>query len=741
MAKQATDILNLLRQLPEDDALLADVITLLAGRTAPFIKDATKPTMKVPSEEQFVDGAFNPGHMAELRDIFSDFNRQWQDYYGHQWPAFKDQIKTVTEMAKQHGIDLNAYAPETFSLSDITDKDSIFEASEAQLNKLIGRLENCQEVGLSMISDVKKKYWAKVLRKAVKVQKMCREKKPLHLSNPTSTEEEVWQYIGPLRYMLYVVRTDINTEDGTLDIVHTPNHLILACMTMKIGEDHAASHGIQGALIVIPPRHGKTWLMISNMAQDICINPHINHAIIHHNHEHARSRLKAVRGHFDNTLPVGRRRRALYPDVTFDTSVREESRLFVRHKGQRVNIHTEGNLSPWGIHAQCQGLTFHKLNFDDPSDEKEQAEEGTRARTNNAIGASWMSRRTGKRAFWTYICTRWHPDDFAGQLINLANEGKIRMAYYSQECGGPEDGFTPIWPSAGYHAQFLKERYAVLGPAQYACVYRNDPDTAESRRIKCLHYYHSDQWKSPQNRDENWKRFFDSADTTYYMSVDPAGTASKYSNLAGITYSALGRLRDSEGKEELKLVFLEFWSLRASQHDLTRTIADFYHSDHKVDRILIETTGGYHATAEDLVINHHIPTTKVIRRTPGTGTKESRLFKFSIHLEGGDVLFPGVYAEDEHGDLSLSIDRSWSTVALQLLRAGSMKDTNMLDCVRQQLEEVSYLIYDSKGMSPVSKPQRAYEDRKALFFRSLTRSRDPNRRRNNLNFLTKSSLR
>jgi hypothetical protein len=40
----------------------------------------------------------------------------------------------------------------------------------------------------------------------------------------------------------------------------------------------------------------------------------------------------------------------------------------------------------------------------------------------------------------------------------------------------------------------------------------------------------------------------------------------------------------------------------------------------------------------------------------------------------------------------------WGPLADQLLQAGTVKEDNLLDCVRQQLEEVSYDIFRAKGL-------------------------------------------
>jgi hypothetical protein len=43
-------------------------------------------------------------------------------------------------------------------------------------------------------------------------------------------------------------------------------------------------------------------------------------------------------------------------------------------------------------------------------------------------------------------------------------------------------------------------------------------------------------------------------------------------------------------------------------------------------------------------------------------------------------------------------------MASQIFRAGTMSDTNLLDCVRQQLGEVSYTIYQMLGETSEAEP-------------------------------------
>lgn len=718
-----TEVLKFLRNLPDDDALLAEIESLVAGFSPPYVEGADRPVMRKPREPQFADGKLNPAFLVELRDIAIDYNMQWQNFYGHQWPTFQDQISNVTKMAQQAGIDLSTYAPETFSISDIESLDSIFEATTDQLKKLEQRILHSHELGLRNLDECKKKAWASCLRRTRKLQGWCRS--PLPPRPKTPQEKETWRYLHPIRYMLYTMRSHLMTTGGHLDLMEVPIHLIRACMVMKCAQHHASSHEIKGVLLVFPPRHGKTTLAIGDAALEINLYPHLNNGIIHHNADHARRRQAAVKEHFDDELAIGRRRRALFPNIRLDpTSKKSKSDFFVLVDNQRANIHQEGNSSAWGVHSQAQGITLHKELFDDPSDQKEQAEEGTRERTNNAISATWLPRLTGRDAFFKYICTRWHPEDFCGVLLRLLSQGKINVAVYSVACGGPDENFAPIWPNAGYDSNYLAATYARLGSVQYAMQYQNNPDSPASRRVRQLRYYPAHEWTEPSSRSEPYARFFNDPNTTYYLSCDPSGTDSKYSNLAGITFSAFGLFRTPEG-DVPRLLFLDYWSLHASQHDISRLIADFYRKRKgNINRILVETTSGFHATAEDLIISHDIPAQKVFRPSPGQGSKLERLLKYAIHLECGDALFPGTEITDEHGDTTLQIDDDWIPVSTQILQAGTTRDNNLLDCVRQQLAEVSPDIYRIKGLNDPNEPRRTLtESQKHRFYADLPRPR------------------
>lgn len=658
------------------------------------------PKMRKPKEEQYADGTVNPAFLVELRDIAIDYNIDYQNYYGRQWPRFAEQMKLVEAMAKQSGIDLASYAPEVISPTDLKNLDDVFAMTEKQVVQMAERIDKSHERGLEMLPDVKKKRWVRTLKKVAQVQRWCRVEVPEKWRRKgTPADREVARYLHPLRYALYTLRSHLMSEDATPTLIEAPDHLVKTVMIIECAEHNAVEYGIDGVLIVFPPRHGKTTIMQAKKALGICKHGHFCNAIIHHNQDHAIDRVQAVKDHFASDTDVGRRRRALYPHVSLDERKSKNKRdLNVFHRGKRLNIEKEGNLKAYGVHSQATGVTIHKLDADDPSDQKEQAEEGTRNRTNAALAQTWVPRLTGRRKFMLYICTRWHPEDFVGVLLRLTKTGEMNLAYYSIACGGPDDGFTPIWPEAGYDSNFLKGAYGRLGPIMYACQYQNNPDAKESRKIKQLCCFDGAEL-DPDTRTAPYKRFFADRETRFYLSVDPTGTSSKYSHKAGITGAAFGNLRGEDNIDRPQLLFFRYWSVHEGQHGLAEIIAEYCGDEsleRQIDFILVETTSGFHATPEALEKVHGIPSTKVQRRPPGVGTKVSRLLKYAIHLEMGDARFPGIWVTGERGEQVLQIDPAWTELAVQLLQAASASDDHLLDCVRQQLAEVSPEIYTRK---------------------------------------------
>lgn len=665
------------------------------------------------------DGKFNVEWFAEVMVLLNRFQQDHWNWWGRAWPEYDDQVKQLISQATACGINLKAYAPDNLSVTDIARLDDLFGIADEQIDRIMAQINGAAGRALEMLPDVKKKSWLSVLRRIKILHEMCRDETPAPVLKALAGNEdaiEAWRLIHPLRFMLYCQRTTLNQRGGEEALVDCPAHIVRAVLTLSLAQRFRdEGRDIRGALVTIPPRHGKSWLMQARRALRMSMDPWSPFGIVHANKDIAAQRVVGVKQWFDDNRGVGRRRAALFPRVRLHKrKSKAESIIVLTLDGEESCTHTEGNLSAHGMHETAQGITQIELDFDDPVDEKERRERGSRERTNAAFHQTWLNRLTGKRSFFTLISTCWHPDDVTGGLVKMVRNGAMRVAMCNLPCGGPDEKFRPLWPEAGLDEMFLLGKYRTLGPPVYACIYQNNPDDIAGRKISRLCFYDRDQWHEPSKRTEQWRRFFESPATQHMLSVDPAGSSNKNSNRAGIMHLAFGPMdvtrEDGSIDRVPRLVAVKAWSMNLSQHGLSDTIVAYHGTPGvRIDRILVETTGGYHATSEELIRNG-IPAAKVVTIPPGQGTKVSKLMRYAIFVEKGDIVFPGTWSTDDHGDPCLVLDSDFDRVGDQLLMAGMSDDDEMLDVVRQALGDVAHEFVASHGWDSSKSPSRQRSD-------------------------------
>jgi hypothetical protein len=677
---------------------------------------------------------------VELRDTALKMDRKWYARYGHSWPKLDERLKMAHRVAQEHGVDLAEYSPETMSLTDLKAVDDVMCASNKTLATMERRITDSHEMGMKQIPNAKKKSWVKTLKRVRKVRQWCRCAVPPHVHG--RKRKEVWEALHTIRYMLWTMRSTYLSRDGEPLVVLAPEHVVEMSLVISLARKNHAKLRIEGALIQIPPGHFKTWTAVADRALQMNLHPERPFGILHNVKKHSEARYRAVREHFRDDTDVGRRRAALFPEIAMWKGDKTEQRFWLTKDGERkCSEYQEGALTAYGVHSRVQGVGMLELTIDDPSDEKEADQTGTREETNRAMDETWMNRLRGKATFWVYVCTSWHPDDYASQLKKMKKQGKINIAYMSLACGGPESDFKPICPEICDEHKLKMKYYGPGGPARYALVYQNDPDSPDARRLARLHYYDWELWRDKSKRDAAWDRMFCASDTEYWMTVDPSGSDKRTSDLAGAMEAAFGRMRAfDEGlgcEVDLpKIVFTEFTSTHASQINLAQRIADMNEAlkappdPHEMHRFIIESTGGFHATSEHLEKNHDIPASKIIRKPPGTGTKQAKFRQFAAVLcETGDVLFPGVWTTDERGERVLTIHPAWADVVDQLMRAGSVSEDNLLDCVRQLCQELGHRIFRERQtimeMKGGGAQRNDYQKRKSAMFKRAMRPKNP----------------
>lgn len=712
----------MIRSLPDDDVRVGRMLAAAQSITVPYQKNAPEPTMRKLTEprEATIEGVkrINPARFVEERDVLLDFNQQWHDYYGHMWPALPEQLKIIVQNARECGVDLASYSPDVMTVDDLKAIDSILERPPEQIRQMQQRIAESREIAFRYVDDVKKKSWTKTLQEIIDLQEECRHPIPKRLKTAPALIQEAWEYTHPLRFMIYCYRSDLNAskEPGGLRVPDAPKHIVKACLYITISRKHRESHGIQGVVVTIHPRAGKSALAYADSALIRCLTPSRLLAIVHNNTDIAEERHQAVRDYFDSNLSTGRRCRALFPDVTMDVKRKRGDRTFLTRCGQPATIHKEGNIAGHGVHARATGITVNDLLGDDMMDEKEAREEGTRERCNSAMTKTWMNRLTGRDSFFVFICTRWHSDDFIGCVLKLRKQGEFNFSYYNEPAGGPDDGFRPIWPEAGYDEKYLRSKFYLHGEADYSCIFQGNPDSSSTRRIPRLFFYDYKEWLDPISRSDAWKEFFDAPRTKYMLIADPSAVISKGSDRAGLLYAAFGKFRqtalDGSIEEIPRAVLLKFWSRKMTQHDIAALIADQCKPGvlPRIDSILVEAQSGFQATIEEMTRNLGVPAEKIVKKVPSGrgGGKFDSFMTYSVHVNNADLLFPGEWTKDESDGAALTCHRDWEEVADQILRVGESRHDNMLDCVKWLLDEISPDIFTMRGGD--ARPRKSARD-------------------------------
>ena len=668
-----------------------------SGFEPPFVPGSNPPEMRRPDAPTMIDGKFNVEWFAQIMAALNEYAVSYWNWFGMTWPDYREQVDTIVRQAEACGVDLKRYAPEQMSVADLRTLEDVFEATDDRISLMEKQIASVASRALRIVPDAKKNFWLSVLRRLRRMKSLCRDSIPdaVMESNPGREDvAEAWRHVRVLRFMTWCWRTTIGSRKGEESIPLMPDHLIHAAVSISLARE-MRMHGreIHGVVIVIPPRHGKSSLVCADEALCLSEDPWNPRFIVHRKQEIAAQRVASIRRWFDDDDRIGRRRRALFPRVTMDARrSRSSSNMWLLHDGRSEATHSEGNLTAYGLHAGAQGVTAVEIKFDDPVDEKDRHEAGTRERTNTAFYHTWLNRLTGSTSFFVLIATCWHPDDVTGSLIQMVRQGIVRAAVVNIPCGGPDDGFRPLWPEAGYDARYLRSKFMMLRPAAYSCIYQNNPDSIEGRRIANMHFYDARYLTEPATRTPEWHEYLEDRKAIRFMSIDPSGKGAKTSNRAGVGYFQIGMFRrvgeDGISRVVPMMAMLRSWSIHASQHALVDEVIRFREAGNRIDRCYVEVTGGYHATAEELG-RQGMPPESVWSITPGTGTKVERLMKFAIHIENGDVVFPGRWTTDEHGDPVLEAHPDVHEVAEQLLRAGTTTETDQIDVVRMALSQHS----------------------------------------------------
>ncbi|MBK8246562.1 MAG: hypothetical protein IPK85_04060 [Gemmatimonadetes bacterium] len=536
------------------------------------------------------------------------------------------------------------------------------------------------------------KAWRSLLSRVMRLRDRARSSIP----KGTRAVDSAVESVRTLRFMVYVGRSNIaeSVEAGPAASVFKigKHHVIMA---MGVWE---AQHGVvwypdgprkgeikyAGAILVAPPGHGKSEYAAHWAAEEYCTNQHHQFIFGHAKEEKATDMLKYVRACFEPGHPQGRRRAALYPDITLKRKGNQGGEI---HFDTGVKTKQASGVA-YGIKAAISGSDASRILFDDCVDQKEVDQVTERDRTFARMNATWMARLRGNDTFHLTVTTLWHPDDANVRRIELARRGEIRLKVVIQACGGPDTSppFKPLWPEM-YGSDYLRQTYkAWRNPSLYSAAYMADPRSESARIIKAIKFYDPD---SPMH--DQFMRH-----PRRYISVDPAATNNEKNDRAGILLGAVGELRvispDNRSIRKLTVLrILNATEIHVNPIELADKVGLFVtQCNRRIDGVMIETKTAFHAVADYLGAQWDV---KTIRLDPGIKSKLQRLkacanlIDHSGAANGFEAIveFPGKV--DDMGVLGPDPKFQWFYD--QVLKFGIVPDDHALDALTQMVNYLS----------------------------------------------------
>jgi len=503
-------------------------------------------------------------------------------------------------------------------------------------------------------------------------------------------------WLSPLRMMLYVRRADVS---GWPDIMDCAPHLIQACSMYGL----ARWIGAEGVLIEMPPGHGKTVLGSCILAIELIRDHNLCTAVLHYKVDDASKRLQNIRDMMASKLPMGRRFRALFPDLVVQKKRCNKTEFWVaRESGGK-----DPSVRACGVNEEAQGRDLHLIWPDDVVAEKERNEETQRNLTYRRLTGTWFARLRGNNTFKLLTFTPWHHEDSYAKLKRYNKSIRIQPRDGTIdhpippfiECrlpagDGGNDFTKPLWDR--YPRDYYRTKLKQLGSSLYKCVFNLDPTSVHDKMIRRLHYVAHDIASDDVAVADDSKAF--EMESVGIISVDPTATTGIKSDKAGIIRAFVNPVRK-------KIRIVDAFEIPVNQLDLAQFVYDLTELN-KVDEIIVETIGGFHATVDNLVNIHGVPEDLITKIPHVIGKKGVRLQACAAMIEGGVVEFKGDVGAD--GEVGPHDGYDWFYD--EILKFGVVDGDHCLDAVTQLIRIHGSEVWEGEGLIGKDRKKREEEN-------------------------------
>lgn len=544
----------------------------------------------------------------------------------------------------------------------------------------------------------KGKAWVTRLDKLIRLRERARNPVP---AGTQKLQTNAIEASHPLRFKMYVGRSSMKsllhegTESRQFSFGYHHCEFALSMWEARNGVTYPTtgkSKGLvkkrgrkpfKGIILIAPPGHGKSSFVMHYLALEIAMRPTTQAMYLHAILDEAKKNKAHIARMFTDDNGAGKRCLSLFPRAKLAKKGNNATLMQVQLQEKPKSP----TLTAAAVFGAKLGADSDIQVLDDVVPQSDVDEPTVRERRFDVLSGTFGTRQRGTDTFTIVTGYYWHHDDAVAKMIRLAEKSGVFQVSI-QTTGGPTSNppFFPLWPDVYPEAE-LRSRFEQMNRnhSLWAANYEANPIAHADRLIRELAYY------DPTEQEHT--DFIKSA--TFYVSVDPAGTNQETSKTGkpdkvGILYPGVGEVSRREGDTLVynqRVRILDAIQVYANQVELADKVASFA-LQRPVYQILVETRGGYHATA-DILENHWGLTTR--RLDPGIRKKEVRLKQVAGLIDNSlkgmpaVVEFPGVRKPD--GTVGPDKDR-WGWLYKQFLDFGVESDDHIVDAASQFLIEM-----------------------------------------------------
>jgi hypothetical protein len=657
---------------------------------------------------------FNPAQWRDFLDSMSK-NKGWD-------PKNLQDTRTDAQINRDWAETLLKTPEEIFSAPDsfLDEAEKQMDVADEEVGELVGAAGTIAAANAEIAREVlrntdAKKKWLDRIKRVKRLRDRARN--PIPANSFVSTHLTISH---PLRYMIYVSRPGGSTNQCYQIGRH---HAMMALALYSLDKGKKYQDGVwrdypaTGALLVCPPGHGKTSILICCAALWLSMNPRLRIILLHAQAEQSEKNLAFLCTFFQPAEMAGRRNLSLFPGNRIIQQNASTMRLYVKDKQRQASV------VACGVNAKENGSDADILMGDDICDQQIAEQDAERNRVFDRLNGTWRRRLRDGKTREILTTTLWHHDDPHCRIIRLAREGKIKYLLCVQECGGPDNNFKPLWASA-YPASKLRSIYNEMrNPRLYAAAYQSNPMPEEQRPIRRLAYY------DPST--ESHAGFMQSA--VFHVSLDPAATANDKSDHASFIYAGIGdvrSVRDGVHSYVRRLRIVDAERIKAKQTDAVSAVCHFAEG-HSVHYVHGEVVAGFAALRElfearglDMIVH------KPHNRSKGLRLKDvATMLDDSLTDRGlspAVVEFPG---KEENGKIVRDPDSPLAWLEKQILEFGVAAEDDGLDAVTQLCKHLGSDLGVGQGeVTQIVQRAAAEESRVARMLRQIEEEEGNNKR-------------